>query len=238
MNSDNIINLDTENTVSQNSPAMPLVELFAKNTVLTQDDAKKLIDSYGFMVNTHQAVAMYRPLVVKLFGVLNSSEFPTTDSRYYQCKVEAEVHSNELIKDLHDFQLLNIKIEKAEYLLNNVMRPKFETCVDPISKKEIEFDIKEQNVIISNKKFDSILLQKKIKYRISEISEWKSISSQLEKAPDFKNKSHEHILLDMFKNSYSKKAMDPKTSEDEKLFIKNQLDVITHLENNAITSKT
>jgi hypothetical protein len=182
------------------------------------------------MVNTYQSVTMYRPLVVKLFGVLNSSEFPTVDSRYYQCKVEAEVHSNEVIKDLHELQLLKIKIQKAEYMLTNIMIPKHEKTIDDISKKEIEFDIEEQKVIISNKKFDYILLEKRIKYRISEINEWKQISESLIKSEGFQNKSYELMLLDMFKNNYTKKLANDKTTDDEKLFIQSQLEVIKSLQ--------
>lgn len=230
----NDISIKQNQELSQPEPIKipALVDKYFNSSLLNKNDVIKLHNAQDFMVNTYESVPMYRPLIIKLFGVLSSTEFPSTDSRFLQCKIEAEVHSNELIKDLHDLQLLKIKIEKAEYLLSEVMIKKYQKETDEISKKEIEFDIREQEVIISNKKFDYAILQKRIKYRISEIDEWKMIAEKLFNSTDFKNKKHNEILLDIFINNYNKKLNDPNIKEEEKLYIRQQLEIIKDLKTN------
>lgn len=225
---DNVINLNEQSSELKKSE-QSIVEMYFSSNVINNDDWKKLIESKQFMLDTFQSVPMYRSLPIKLFGVLNDSSFPTPESKYYQCKAEAEVHSNELIKDLHDLELMKIDIEQAEYLLAVVMKNKFDKSNDEIEKQEITFDMRKQNIIISNKKFDYAILQKKIKYRIMEISEWKTISDKIASNKDFNNVSYNDVLLHNFALSFEQKINNPNTPDNEKEFYKNQLLQITNI---------
>lgn len=199
-----------------------------KVKLLDETDIEKLKQSCEFILSNFKDVPMYRPLAIKIFGVLNDKDFPTSDLKNCQCKSEAEVHANELIRELHEFQIQKVHIDKAEYLLTTIMKNKYEKLkeTDEIAAKEVEFDMIEQQIIISRKKFELKQLEKKIKYRIMEISEWKEISELLLKAPDFKNKSYNTLMLDLFTNDCNNKLADPKLSEDKKLFVEHQLKIL------------
>jgi hypothetical protein len=197
--------------------------------ILEDLDFKKLSDSCEFILDNYKDVTMFRPLAVKLFGVLNDKDCPTLETKNYQCKIEAEVHANEIIKELHELEMHKIHIQKAEFLFNTVMKLKYEQTNDEIIKKEIEFDMAEQKIIISKKKFDYKQLEKKIKYRIMEIYEWKTISETIVKTPQFKNKNYNEILLDVFINDYTNKLNNNLLKEDQKMFIQKQLESLKEI---------
>lgn len=219
-----IVNLN-ENSISD-VKNKSLVELYSEIPILTGEDRQKLLESQNFMVSTFQSVPMYRTLPIKLFGVLCDAQFPTPETKFFQCKIEAEVHSTELVKELHELELMKIELERGEYLLNVVMKNKFEKESDEISKQEIMFDIRKQSIILSNKRFDMALLQKKIKYRIMEISEWKTISEKIAQQKDFNNISYDKVLLQQFELSFKQKLIDPKVSDSEKDYYIHQLQII------------
>lgn len=200
-------------------------------------DIENLKNSCDFILGTYQTVPMFRPLAIKIFGVLNDKEFPTTDLKYNQCKIEAEVHANELIRELHDLEMQKLHLQKAEYLLTTVIQNKYETSNDDISKKEIEFDMKEQKIIISKKKFEYKQLEKKIKYRIMEVHEWKEISEQLSKNVNFKNQNYNDLMFDLFINDYTNKLNDNALPEDKKLFIKSQLSLLNTIKSESSQQK-
>jgi len=225
-------NNNTEISNSEkNNKSLSLVDKYCSKSIMTSDDFKALAESSDFMVSTYETVPMYRPLIIKLFGVLGNKDFPTVDSRFHQCKVEAEVHSNELIRELHELQLQKNSIDRAEYLLKEVMQNKYEKETDIIGKKEIEFDMKDQVIIISKKKFEYVQLEKKIKYRISEINEWRLISEKLFKSPDYKNQKYEEIMVELLTNSYSNELKKSSIKEDDKQFITSQLNILNTLLN-------
>lgn len=222
-------------TISDSSKQISIIDKYFSSSILTSEDSKNLSNSLEFMISSFMDVPMYRPLVIKLFGVLGNKDFPTVDSRVHQCKVEAEVHSNELIRDMLELQVQKNSIEKSEYLLQNIMLVKYSNETDEISKKEIEFDIKDQTLIISRKKFEYSQLEKKIKYRISEVHEWRLISEKLTKSPDFKNQKYDDMMTELLQNSYTNKLLDnSEKTEAEKAFLTAQLDTLKSFQNKKI----
>lgn len=224
------------NEITNETNKLTLVESYYKNSLITKEDMQNLADAANFMYNTHETVPMYRPLIIKMFGVLSNKDFPTADSKYLQCKIEAETHSQELIRELHDLQLQKLQIEKAEFLLNDVMKPKYDNCNDIIGKKEIEFDMKEQSILLSRKKFEFSQMEKRIKYRISEITEWKKLSEDISKSKEFKNQNQNEILIDLFIRNYESKLLT--VPKEELGSIKAQLDVLKSIKSDFDNKKS
>lgn len=195
-----------------NSPS--IVNMLSEVTLISDKEVQLFAESKQFIIDTYKSVPMYRPLVLKLFGVLNNSEFPTVDSKYWQCKVEAEVHANELIRDMHDAELQKVQLERANENLSK-MSEIFKTESDPRKKKEIEFDIREQNIMISKKRFEFLQLQKKIKYRIEEVVQWRQISQRLEKQQTFKNQNYAEMLSEALANKWNNQIKTDKELSDE-----------------------
>lgn len=195
-----------------NSPS--IVNMLSEVTLISDKEVQLFAESKQFIIDTYKSVPMYRPLVLKLFGVLNNSEFPTVDSKYWQCKVEAEVHANELIRDMHDAELQKVQLERANENLSK-MSEIFKTESDPRKRKEIEFDIREQNIMISKKRFEFLQLQKKIKYRIEEVVQWRQISQRLEKQQTFKNQNYAEMLSEALANKWNNQIKTDKELSDE-----------------------
>lgn len=219
---------NTKKEVSQKNQGS-LSDLFFNVQLLNDKDLIDLQKSCNFIIQTYESVPMFRPLAVKVFGVLSDKDFPTSDLKYNQCKIEAEVHANELVRELHELQIQKLHIEKAEYCLQHVMKKKYDEALmnkNEDAVAEINFDMIEQQIIISKKRFEFKQLEKKIKYRIMEINEWRELSDVLLKAPDFKNKDYNSLMIDIFTNDYNKKLEDPNVPEDKKLFIKRQLELL------------
>ena len=82
-------------------------------------------------------------------------------------------------------------------------------------RKEIEFDIREQNIMISKKRFEFLQLQKKIKYRIEEVVQWRQISQRLEKQQTFKNQNYAEMLSEALANKWNNQIKTDKELSDE-----------------------
>jgi len=199
-----------------------LIDLFSKSNLLTDKDIKNLEDAKNFIVQTYTSVPMYRPLAIKLLGVLSHTEHPTNESKLWQCRVEAEVHANELVRDIHDLEKLKIQIERNDYLLSHVMQPKFNTLDEKHLKVELQFDMRLLSVTISQQKFELLQLQKRIKYRIEEVHEWKVISEKLIEAGTTDG-NYGEMLLKNLRTKLENDLNNPLIDDEAKILIKAKL---------------
>lgn len=202
------------------------ISMFQNANIITQKDQENLVNVKEFIVDNYAAVPMYRALPIKLFAILGSPDYPTVEAKYWQCKVEAEVHGNELVRDLHQLELMKIKIEKMDYILNTVMKDQLHKTDDSIKKELIKFDMKEQNVLMSEAKFEYMQILKKIKYRIDEVADWKMLSEKLETAgkkngKEFKN--YDKMLTDSLRLNWNAKLKDKEVSEEDKKILEAKL---------------
>jgi hypothetical protein len=203
-----------------------IVSLFGKNEILTNKDFSDFNECQKFIVDTYLTVPMYRPMAVKIFGVLSDPQFSTNEAKYWQCKSEAEVHANELVRDLHDLEKMRINVEKSEYVLKNKM-----VSDSDGDNSLLEFDRRQLAVNISLMKFEYAQLQKKIKYRIEEIKEWKTLSEKLEQTPNFKNSNYGQMLLESLESKWTAQVENPLIKDDDKVIIKAKLNALLDAKN-------
>lgn len=155
-----------------------LISLLQEQTLIDESTKLKLAEATEFIVSTYIDVPMYRPLPVKMFGVLNNKDFATHESKYWQCKVEAEVHANELIREIHNLEIGYIDLEKLNVYMDKNKDAQNDSEISDYDRRLLELDLKELNVQYSKKMFELKQLEKRIKYRIEEVSEWKIISDK------------------------------------------------------------
>ena len=172
-------NNEEMNEVAPRSEDETVLSILKTQNVLTDRDWSDLNESKEFIKDCFTTIPMYRPLPVKIFGVLNDSECPTPEAKYWQCKLEAEVHADQLIEDIHNLEMLRITVERLEFTLAR-MYERYDQVDDSCLKKEIEFDIRENKVRLSKLEYKIVKMKKQIKYRIEEVHEWKKISSKIE----------------------------------------------------------
>jgi len=202
-----------------------ILTLIEEKNLLDPSTQQQLMEAKEFIAETYTDVPMYRPLPVKLFGVLNDKDFPTPEQKYWQCKVEAEVHANELIRDLHDLELQKLEIEKIELLIEKI-KTKIDMTSTDLDRKLIELDIKEQLIYISRKRFEIKQTEKRIKHRILEVGEWKKISDGLKENNNINLHDYIQHYSDKIKYNLEKKLTSDKTSDVDKNGIKTQLQII------------
>jgi hypothetical protein len=202
-----------------------LIELFAACPLIQQKDIENLESAKNFIVETYASVPMYRPLAVKIIGVLSNKEHPTNESKLWQCKVEAEVHANELVRDLHDLEKIKIQIERNDYLLNRVMVDKLANAQDDHMKAEIGFDMRQLAVTVSQQKFELFQLQKRIKYRIEEVHEWKILNDKLLGAGT-KNIPYSEMLIQNYEKKWTEELNNPEITPEDKINLQTKLAMV------------
>jgi hypothetical protein len=204
-----------------------LVELYSKNTIITDEDVAALAAAKEFITDTYLSVPMYRSLPVKIFGVLSNADFPTPESKFWQCKAEAEVHSKELVREMHDLDEMKLGIERSEFIYDRVMKPKYDLEEDDIKKKEVEFDMRKLSISISRQKFEMMQLLKKIKYRIEEIDEWRKISEQIATSFQLSNVNYANMLVESLRTRWNNELKTPNLPEPKRKEIEMKLKTLT-----------
>jgi hypothetical protein len=165
-----------------------------KGSSITPSDVAELKKAEAFIFSTYTDVRQFRPLINKVTSVLSNGKFPTADAKFWQCKAEAEVHFNELRRDLfkHDRSTVDIeeiayKIASMEVILNN-------NDIKDYDKNLIGFDLRRLQTKKDQYKFELKQLEKTMKYRIEEITDWKKISEEFEGQCNYSTKNpNEHV---------------------------------------------
>jgi hypothetical protein len=140
-------------------------------------------------------------MVVKLASVLSDGQFPTPDAKFWQCKAEAEVHFNELVRAIHKLQALRVDIDEIDYKITSLQDTlSSNVSMDGVDPKMLEFELRRFNIKKESFQFEFKLLEKNIKYRIEEVADWGAIAEKLTKECkyDTKNK-YESLTESIFK---------------------------------------
>lgn len=223
-----------ENEVStefnfQNLPTLindNIVGSFINSQMIKPADIKQLADAKEFIIQNYMTVPMYRSLPIKLFGVLNDKDHPTLESKIWQCQVEAEVHGNELIRDLHELELKGLKVEKMMFTLEKMTEKiQNDQTLSANQVTEIKFDITEQRIHLSLAKFEYMQLQKRIKYRISEVHEWKVIFDKI-KSLNINPLDFNKMIAQSFEKKWIGIIADTTTPEDDRKVYTAQLELL------------
>lgn len=217
---------ENQELVVSQSRSNSVLTTLKNNQVLTTQDWADLESSKEFIKECFVTIPMYRPLPVKIFGVLNDNEHGTPESKLWQCRVEAEVHADQLIEDIHNLEMIRINMDRAEYSLIQ-MQKSHASEKDENKKAEIDFDMRELKVTLSKLEYRGIKLQKQIKYRIEEVHEWKKISEGIEAAHEgIETKSYVKQYVNNMKFNLLRQKKTLQETEDAE----NKEDELKHLD--------
>jgi len=168
--------------VNVENSAKGVVDQIADMTLITANDVKQLAKAQTFILSTYTDVPQFRPLVIKLSSVLNDRSFPTADGKYWQCKKEAEVHFNQLVSEMYKYERCVVDVEEMDYVIASMEKQLKETVsVDKIDPIKMGFEIRRMKIKRDEYIFNMKLVEKSIKYRISEVTEWAAISESMMK---------------------------------------------------------
>jgi hypothetical protein len=208
-----------------------VVDEIKKLNLITPEESKRLADSQAFILSNFRDVPSYRPMIVKLTSVLSDMNFPTIDKKYWQCKIEAEVHFNELVRDYFKYERSIVDIEELAYKISEI-ESMFTKVVEPNVKLDINlitFDKKRLVLKKAQYEYELKILEKDIKFRIQEVIDWAFISQQLSGKCEYSTQSYQdhtikgHVLY--IKNMIN----NPKLTDADKKVFQDQLDTFNRL---------
>jgi len=210
--------------VVKNKKSDSILSLLKNDKILTSNDWDDLESSTGFIKECFKSIPMYRPLPVKIFGVLNDKECPTPETKFWQCRKEAEVHADQLIEDIHNLEMIRINIDRANYALDK-MKNEYISEKNVDRKMEIEFDLRETQVNLSKLEYRGIKLQKQIKYRIEEVHEWKKISENIKSSHNIETNSYikQYVNNMRFNLIKKKNELSEENNKEELTMLDSQL---------------
>lgn len=163
--------------------SLSVVEQIRSMSLIDPKDAAELHQAKQFLLSTYTDVPQYRPMVVKLASVLDDGRLATSDSKFWQCKKEAEVHFQELVNGIYKWQIAQVDLQEMDYKIasldNLLEKPEnLRTDLDPTL---IGFDLQRMKIKRERYEFNVKQLEKNIKYRIEEVTDWAVIAKNLEK---------------------------------------------------------
>lgn len=190
----NILFDGTSNLTSEVTAAIGNLSLIDKS------DIAALKEAQAFLLETYTDVPQFRPLTVKLTSVLTNGNFPTVDSKYWQCKVEAEVHFNELVRAYNKYEKAVIDIEEMDYKIRSIdtiLNQDVSTSKEKYDPEIMKFERRRFEVKKKEYLFELKQLEKTIKYRIEEVTDWHNISKQLKDKCKYKTYD-DHVIESHF----------------------------------------
>lgn len=204
---DNIMVVGTNETTNN------VLNEISKLTLITPTDLKKFEEAQQFVLSTYTDVPQYRPLIVKLTSVLNDGQFPTADSKYWQCKAEAEIHFNELFRGLNKYKRALVDLKELDYKIAQYNNLEPNENVDPVL---VSFQV--ERLIIKKELYEFELkqIEKNIKYRMEEITDWASISETLVDKCEFSRNSHSEHYTKSFIKQLENKVLRANNPEEKK----------------------
>lgn len=172
-----------------------------KISVVTPDEVQKLTEAKEFIFSSYVDVPSHRTMVDKVVGVLTDGSFPTPDAKFWQCKKEAEVQFRELLRAYNAYQrgLVDMKeiLYRIELAKDEIANPSSDTRIDPVL---IQFDVDRLQLKLQDYSMKMKELEKEVKYRIEELSDWYNIAEEIRGSLEFSDKNYnDHEVKRIFK---------------------------------------
>lgn len=170
-------------------------------SVVTPDEVQKLNEAKEFIFSSYVDVPSHRTMVDKVVGVLTDGSFPTPDAKFWQCKKEAEVQFRELLRAYNAYQrgLVDMKeiLYRIELAKDEIANPSSDTRIDPVL---IQFDVDRLQLKLQDYSMKMKELEKEVKYRIEELSDWYNIAEEIRGSLEFSDKNYnDHEVKRIFK---------------------------------------
>lgn len=182
-------------------------------SLIAPNDLQRLEKAQTFIVSNYIEVPEYRPMIIKLASVLNDGSFPTPDSKYWQCKKEAEVHFNQLVVELYKYERCKVDIEEMDYTVASLEKTiDTQVSTDAIDPIKVKFEIRRMTLKRDEYLFNMKNLEKSIKYRIEEICDWYDISESLKHECKYKDGNYNNHLVE---NLYKKLKYDVSNAKND-----------------------
>lgn len=170
---------------------MDSLAIIKDSSILKEDDLKSLVSLKNELLQTMETAQHFRTRTEMVVSVLKDINFPTPDSKYWQCIREQNGMFHALVMLSYGYRKNSIEIKKLQ-------RDQL------LEADELEREL--MQIEIEKRQFGAINMEREAKDRIREIKEWSDIKSQLHqhmKHGDLDVNAHQ---LEAMQVSFSKQA--------------------------------
>lgn len=206
-------------------------------SLVTPNEVALLNEAKEFIKDCYIDVPSHRTLIQKNVGVLTDARFRSADAKFWQCKKESEVQFEQLFDAYINYQSVLIDIKELLYE-KEIEKQKIEEAEEShntsnevfdsnLSMFQIQrYDLKIQSLNMKLKK-----LEKEIKYRISEISDWYRIAEEWKPKMKYGENEYYKHELESLVNTLKAHMAEAKQKGDMKVFnsFKDQLDTLERI---------
>lgn len=198
-----IQNFESANLVSVVKNSFEIINEIKNTDLITEQDIENIKKAQTFLLTSYKNVPIYNTRISKVVSILSDAKFPTNDSKFWQCKMQAEVHFNELVRGFHKIDRANIDLEEIQYqiaTLDNVINNKENLEATKFDEMKLKFDRRRLVNKLNQYTFELKLLEKDIKQRLREINDWAEMASDFESSckhsvTDYEDHTYESHLL-------------------------------------------
>lgn len=188
--------------------SLDIIDSIKNTDLLTEEDARNIEKAKTFLVTSYKDVPMYNTKISKVASILSDGKFATSDAKYWQCKMQAEVHFNEFVRGIYKVDRVKIDIDEIHYQLKVIDGLLSTTEAHNLDKIKLSFDRRRLVNKLEQYNYEMKLLEKDLKQRLREISEWADLATELEKGckhnlTNYEEHTYANQLLAL-KNTYEK----------------------------------
>jgi hypothetical protein len=219
---------ESKNMLSVAKNGLEIVESIKNTDLISESDIENIKKAHGFLLSSYTDVPIYNTRIAKVASILSDGKFPTNDAKFWQCKMQAEVHFNEFIRSVYKLDRVKIDIEEINYqisTINDILNDKNDSQLDKI---KLSFDRRRLVNKLSQYVLEMKLLEKDIKQRLREINDWNEISSEFQKNCKFSTSDYDEHTYGTHLYVLKNQLATAKT-EEEKRNYKDQLDTFLRM---------
>jgi len=167
-------------SVTQNS--FEIIDAIRNTELVNETDVANIKKAQTFLLTTYKDVPIYNTRIAKVTSILSDAKFITNDAKFWQCKMQAEVHFNELVRALYKLDRVKIDLEELQYQISTINNIIDNNDVEGTKLDLIKLGFDKRRLVnkLNQYVYEMKILEKDIKQRLREINDWAEISLEFE----------------------------------------------------------
>ena len=200
--------------------SLEIIQNIRDKELLTEKDATNIKKAHEFIESTYSDVIIYNPRIVKAVSILSDGKFPTNDAKFWQCKMQAEVHFNEFVRGFYKLDRVHIDMEELQWEIASMDAAiALDGKVDEnkkLSVIKLKFDRRRLINKLNQYMYECKLLEKDIKQRLREINDWAEMAESFKPACVHSTSSYEDHTINGHFLAIKNSIRNAKTPEERK----------------------
>ena len=210
----------TLSLVTQNG--FEIIDAIRNTDLLNETDAANIKKAQTFLLTSYKDVQIYNTRIAKVTSILSDGKFSTNDAKFWQCKMQAEVHFNEFVRGIYKLDRVKIDLEEIQYqiaTIDNIV--KSEENIKTIGMDAIKLGFDRRRLVnkLNQYVYEMKLLEKDIKQRLREINDWAEIAMEFEKGCKHSISNYDEHTYESHLKALTSLVNGAQTPEERKQYV-------------------